>query len=463
MAERSEKRWLLNSAAAFAVALLTGTLGVNHAVAQGNESGWSLQDLVGVALDRNPGLAATRAATAAALEDITAAKGQRLPQLEAVGNGAYFPRRERLLIFRHGFRKADNPFENAIVDYGVRVSLPLFTNGRIDHEILLSEAKAKAARFRTELTRNELIFNVASGYYTALRLQRVIAAQQATLESLNESRRISRLQQDVGRIAPLDILRLQTRVSQGERDLAGAQNAYAQTIEVLKELINVPTELSLDVKGALSPSSTEIAEEIEAMRDGALAQRPDLISLRHEVRSKKEAVGIADARLGPTASFNANYRGVTGIDDGTTLDDGGLFLKFRMPLYSGGILRANRRKALAKLREAELRLRDAERRALGQLERAGLDLKSSVPRIRAARRAVSQAGESRRVEREKFTLGRGTSNDLLIAEEALLRARTELAIALADSQIAGAALNLAAGETPVPVEGETVKSWRPRK
>jgi outer membrane protein TolC len=88
---------------------------------------------------------------------------------------------------------------------------------------------------------------------------------------------------------------------------------------------------------------------------------------------------------------------------------------------------------------------------LAEIERAALDLRASGPRIRAARRALEQAQESLRVEREKFGQGRGTSNDLLLAEEALLRSRTELAIALADSQIAQAALRFAAGEDAVPV------------
>ena len=69
----------------------------------------------------------------------------------------------------------------------------------------------------------------------------------------------------------------------------------------------------------------------------------------------------------------------------------------------------------------------------------------------AARRAVDQADESLRVEREKFAEGRGTSNDLLLSDEALLRARTELATALSDSQIALAALRFSVGEEPVPV------------
>ncbi|MCZ6493423.1 MAG: TolC family protein, partial [Planctomycetota bacterium] len=208
--------------------------------------------------------------------------------------------------------------------------------------------------------------------------------------------------------------------------------------------------------GVLTPASAKIVTE--AMREQALIQRPDLIALRHQVQAQKAAIGIAGSRLGPQVDLKASYRGVTGVDDGTTKDDAMLFVEFRIPLYEGGVLRARKRKALLQLRETEQRLRAAERGALGELERAVLDLKASEPRIQAARRAVQLAEESLRVEREKFAQGRGTSNDLLLAEGALLRARTELAVALADSQIALAALNFALGEDPVSVAGGAVST-----
>ena len=417
--------------------------------AQEPADGWTLEDLVAVALDRNPGLAAARTAISSAEEDIMAAKGERLPWVDAVGKSEIFPRRERLLIFRHGFRGDDNPFETGILNYGLEVTLPLYTSGRIEHGISLAEARSEAVRARAELTRVGLMFNVASAYFTALQVQQVIAAQDAVLRSLRESQRIGELQAQVGRIARLDLLKLETRVSEAERDLAGARNAYAQALAVLKELINVPIEVSLNVAGELVPAPTGVA--LGALRDRALAQRPDLIALRHEVQAQREAVGIATARFGPSVGFRANYGGATGIDDGITKDDARLLLDVRIPLYEGGVLKARRRKEMARLRVAELRLQEAERRALAELERAALDLGAAEPRIRAARRAVDQASESLRVEREKFGQGRGTSNDLLLAEQALLRSRTELAAAVADSQIALAALKLAVGEDPVSV------------
>lgn len=420
------------------------------AAAESQGDKWSLEELVAVALDRNAGLAATRSASDAAREGIDAARGAGLPRVDAVGLGEYFPRRERLLIFRHGFRRDDNPFETAIVNYGLEVTLPLYTSGRIEHGIGLAEARADAARFRIDVTRDELIFNVASTFFTALRLQEVIAAQEAALASLRESLRVAELQREVGRIAPLDLVRIETRVSQAERDLVGARTTYDRAIEILKELMAVPPEVFVDVADKLIPASLP-GESAETLRQQALENRPDLIALRHEVRAQREALGIADARFGPNLDLKAGYRGVTGVDDGTTRDDATILLQLRIPLYSGGVLEAQRRGEVAKLREAEFRLRDAERRALGEVNRAMLDLKASTPRIEAARRAVGQAEESLRVERQKFAQGRGTSNDLLLAEEALLRARTQLAAALTDSQLSLAELNLAIGKDPVPV------------
>ena len=51
-------------------------------------------------------------------------------------------------------------------------------------------------------------------------------------------------------------------------------------------------------------------------------------------------------------------------------------------------------------------------------------------------RAVGRADEALCVEREKFQHGRGTGNDLLIAEEAVLAAGTQYAAAIGESQIA---------------------------
>ena len=133
-----------------------------------------------------------------------------------------------------------------------------------------------------------------------------------------------------------------------------------------------------------------------------------------------------------------------------TGDDAKLFLKLRLPLYAGGVLSARKRKEMARLGELHARLAAAERRVVSEVERALIDYSSAQARIMAGWRAIGRADEALRVEREKFKQGRGTSNDLLIAEEAVLASKTQYAAAIAESQISVAALRLSTGELEAP-------------
>ena len=124
---------------------------------------WTLPQLVRHALNNNQGLQASRLAIDVAKEDIDIAGGQRLPQVSAVSSLLHTPIRDRLLFERHGGRR-DNPFQEDILNYGIQIRLPLYTGGRIKREIGLAEAVTAAAKSRSEVTKQELIFNITSAY-----------------------------------------------------------------------------------------------------------------------------------------------------------------------------------------------------------------------------------------------------------------------------------------------------------
>ena len=186
------------------VCVLGGSiLAAPPAAAQGEEAApWTLSRLVQHALRNNKSLAASRLATNVAEEDVEIAKGRRLPSLDAVSNFQHFPIRSRLLLERHG-RRPGNPFQESIITYGLRATLPLYTGGRLQREIAISEAAVAASRSRTELTRQELIFNVTSAFYTYLLVREVIAANEALVRSVEESRRAAAERVKFGRAAPI--------------------------------------------------------------------------------------------------------------------------------------------------------------------------------------------------------------------------------------------------------------------
>jgi outer membrane protein len=93
-------------------------------------------------------------------------------------------------------------------------------------------------------------------------------------------------------------------------------------------------------------------------------------------------------------------------------------------------------------------LRRLELQVRLEVETALLNITSARERIEAAGKALTQAEESLRIEREKYDLGKGTIIDVLDAQSALLDAQTNYYRALADLNIAHASLALATGVEP---------------
>lgn len=405
-----------------------------------------LGQLIRRAISANKGLAAVRIAVTAAEEDINIARGRSLPRVDAFSTLENFPIRDKVLIPRAGGPEQNNPFEETVLNYGIEITLPLYTGGRLKKEEDLAQAQREAASSRGDLTQQELVFNVTSTYYTYLLVKEVIAAQEAAVRSLRDSLRIEQARVDVGRAVPADVLRIQTRLSRAESTLAADRNRLDGTLEVLKAYLALPPEFRLEPVGKLTPFKFDVNSP-ESLRNKALTMRPDLIALRHEAASQRLAIDVAGANLGPTVDLAAQYGLAT---SSVTHSDAALMLKLRVPLYSGDVLQAQKRKAVARWSELTTRLAAAERQALAEVEKARLELFSTEARIEASSAAIKQAEESLRVEREKFAAARGTSNDLLLAEEALLAARTQYAAAVTGSRQALAALQLATGEIAPP-------------
>lgn len=436
---------------ALAALLAVGIGGGSSSAQVSQDKPWDLPRLVRYALDNNKGLAAARLGTDVARENVEAAKGRRLPRVDVVSSLLYAPLNERLLIPRNGFRPTklnpgNNPFQETILDYGLQATMPLYTGGRIQMEVALSEAAVAASRSNSELNRQELIFNVSSAYFTYLRVKAVIAAGEALVRSVEESRRIAEERVKIGRAARLDVLRLEARLSAAESRLTAARNDLERIAETLKALLALPPGYVLGVDGDLTSDKARWDEKTAL--DTALSKRPDILALRRRVEAQRQRIGIAGARAGPTMDASVFYGAATGEDQ--TSDDARFMLKFRLPLYSGGVLEARKRREKVRLSQLEAKLGSLKRQALAEVRRAVIELSSTKARLEAGARAIDQAKEALRVERQKFREGRGTGNDLLLAEESLLRAKTELAAALSDGRIATVALRFATGELDTP-------------
>lgn len=99
----------------------------------------------------------------------------------------------------------------------------------------------------------------------------------------------------------------------------------------------------------------------------------------------------------------------------------------------------------ATLAAAQERLRKLELQIRTDVETAVLEVRSSSERVKSLSKAIEQARESLRIERQKYDLGMGSMTDVLDAQSALLQAETNYYRAMADFRTALARLDFATG------------------
>jgi len=413
-----------------------------------------LHRAIEIALANNPDVAAVGFDAMAAQAELDAASAERLPILAIAGGYAHHLDEQRLLPIRH----PGDPMvlSRDIISGDFVLALPLFTGGRLVNQVKAAELLHKAANNLLAHSREELIFNVSSMFFSIL-------AQKRVVESLEFSRQV--LQEHLKRVdalvaaqkaAEVDRLRTKVRLADIEQRLVREENVLAIQHRAWVNLLGLtPTESGADYppfpKGELTSKQENAVPDFNLALALAWEKRDDYLAARSVLEAQARKVDVARAGHWPTVYLAGSYgeRWAVGPTTGSgdeTDDIGQIGIAAEIPIIEGGRVEAKVAEQRAKLAAARERLRKLELQIRLDVETALLNIQSSQQRIEAIKTAVEQADESLRIEREKYDLGKGAIVDVLDAQDALLESQTNYYRALADYNVAVAQLHLAVGE-----------------
>lgn len=417
----------------------------------------SLPDLIRLALERNPRVAAAQHGVGVAAKGVAAATGQRFGRLEFQSQDfTYGPLNNKLpmqnLIIDQGKLLQGSPgvaeFNRNLFSFGGVLTIPVYTGGRITNQIRLEEIAERVAADRLTQTRDDLIFNVSSTYYAILQIKEFIKATEKSVERLEESKRIVDARLKVGKAAPADVFKINTRLSAVRQELIRVQNALALAYGALNTLLGVdavaPPPRIVDTL-AYQSASPDLTKSV----DEALARRPDLQGKKKEVEMQEKKIGIALAEALPQVAFNGFAKGLMG-DDSKLFDQqfGGIGLS--VPLFAGGTIQAKVAQERARLLQLKEESAQLKLEVTQSVQRAYLSTVEAEKRITVAEAARGEAREVLRVEQLKVEVGRGVIENLLDAQAALLQAEQSYTAALADANTARVALAKAVGAMETP-------------
>jgi len=412
---------------------------------------FTLDECVKTALENNPILKAEEWESTAARARMNQARGKRWPSLSAVGGYKHYVDDQALIPSR--FNGDKRAFGDDFFSADLVLSLPLFTGGRLVNEIKAAELLRKSAEHQLARTRERLVFNVSSLFFSILSQRYVIDSLRFSERALHEHlKKVDQLI-SVHKAAQVDRLRTEVRIADLEQKLSRENNVLEIQRRALANTMGIKeTQNPLRIQGKLVHEEEAVPQLYPVILQ-ALSERADYLGLREVVEAQAKKVSAARAGYWPTVTLQGSYgrRWVTnptetppGADESE--DVGQVATLLNIPLFQGGQVRARVHEERAKLDAARERLRNLELRIRLEVRTALLNIGSAQERINATEKAVEQARESLRIEQEKYQLGKGSIIDVLDAQSALLNAQTNYYRSLADYRTARAQLRLAVGE-----------------
>lgn len=410
---------------------------------------FSLERCIRIALENNPEIAAAKWDISAANSRFEAARSGFWPQLSIESGFQHYVDNQRLIPARKNGELG--VFDDEILRGDLVAKMNLYSGGRITSEAGAAEKLSEAEKKKFIRTRDELIYSVTGVFYSILGQHKIITSLEFSRRALGEHlKRVSQLFQ-VQKVAKVDILRTEVRLTNLKQNLLKEENTLAVQKRILFNLmgLDVVPENALFDEG-LEPK--ELPTDNGLMLETALKNRPDYLAAKDRLAAQSLRVEAAKAGHRPSL----NLVGAYGLRDApspedigrntkTTEDAGYVGLVLTIPLFEGGRVSAKVSEEMASLAAARERLRKLELQIRQDIETAAFDVLSNKARIAATEKSIEQAKESFRIESLKYELGRGSITDVLDAQFAQLEAETTYYRAMIDYNISMAKLKLATG------------------
>ena len=335
--------------------------------------------------------------------------------------------------------------------FGLTLSQPLFTGGRIEAQNRIADAGRTRAEIELASQRAQLALDVTQAYYDAALADRLAAIAEATLAQADTTLAQVRLAQQVGTQPEFDVLRAQVQrdnqLPQVIQRRADRDLAYTR----LRLLLDLPADAPLALTTSLEETRAvpvgRFAANEGLLGDTTVAQRAPVQQAETLVATQEGALAVARAQRLPNVSLTSSYGRVAYPDDALPGWDDfrsnwTVGAQLSMPLFTGGRLRGQQMVAEANLLEARARLRQAQ-------DAARLDTRVALERLEAARAqyqasqgVVEQARRAYAIAEVRYREGLSTQVELADSRILLQQAQANRAVAARDVQIAQARVAL---------------------
>lgn len=393
-------RWLKSFVA------LLGLFMATCSMAETLEQAWA------VSLKVDHSLKAVGENSEAAAQQLQAAKAARLPGL-SVSAGYTAMQDEPAAKADFGGASVAFPVaEKNSHAYRARLTLPLYTSGRITQGIDAADAALQASRTQVSSKTQDVKLAVAETFVGVLRARRRQQVAHSHVSSLQAHTEDVKNYYEQGIVSRNDLLAAQVALADAQQNEIKVANVLDIAQSSYNRLLGRPLDQAVmlnDIQAqALNASLDELVER-------AYKQRHELLILQDHIRSLRHRAAAFRAETGPQLALSGGYD----FQENRYQVDEGLWsvnLGMQWQVFDGGVvqhqaLAVERRGAAVQQQYDDLLTKIAL-----QVRQYWLDVQETGKRIPVTEKAIAQAEENLKVNRDRYEHGISTNTEVLDAE-----------------------------------------------
>ena len=394
--------------------------GLTSIQSHAQEEPLSLKTCLNKALKDNPLLSEAQLGVKAGEKVIDSAWGKHLPKLSLEAN--YTKKQDSWPYIPAESASLAPHFSDEFASWSLVMTLPIYQGGQIITGVELAKIRKVNQENNLSLTKNELIANTINTYNKILQLKKLREASRSSVSAMENQRNNSRLLYEVGRIAKVDLLKVEVQLANEKQRLLSLDEGIVNMAGMLRYLMGEKIAVAGEVP-VLSDKLTmpEFTPDFDLAWKTAQEKRPEYLIASTNIQEAELNKKIALGKLFPSLSAFAVYMDQYGY--APYYKEANYFAGFNlsMPLFEKSAYDEIAKERILKSK-AEKRLDVVENQIRLDIQTAISSLRESKNRVLTAGQAIEQAEESFRIEQKKYESGAGTTVDLLFAQSAYITA-----------------------------------------
>jgi len=312
-----------------------------------------------------------------------------------------------------------------VSSWGVGFQQSLSMGGKELTAYEISKEDIERSKNDLDAVKESSLFTVASSYYDLLRAKKGLDIAQTNVERLTKHRDDAAVRLKVGEVTKTDLLRAEAELSGARSDLVKAENIRKLAKVVLARVVGIVGDFEVREpaaqEGATGPS-------LESLKETALAERAELKSYAIQKKMAEDGVQLAKSAYWPTVSVSGGYQGQTQSPSlpFAVNDSKWIGVAVNIPIFEGGLRKAEVGQAEAKSRQSALFYDDLKKNVTVEVENSWLDYQTQQGALQSLRDQLKFAVDNHNSVSKQYKFGLANSIDVIDANTLLLTAERQL-------------------------------------